>query len=47
MEVYDPPFYVATLFLPQLSSTPERPHPFIVVYLKAALAFGRSGKEKP
>jgi CTP synthase (UTP-ammonia lyase) len=45
MEVHDHPFYVATLFLPQLSSTPERPHPLIVAYLKAALAFRTSGKE--
>jgi CTP synthase (UTP-ammonia lyase) len=36
------PFYVATLFLPQISSRPDRPHPLIVAYLKAALAFHNS-----
>jgi CTP synthase (UTP-ammonia lyase) len=30
------PFFVATLFLPQLTSSPETPHPLIVAYLKAA-----------
>ena len=29
-------FFLATLFLPQLSSTPEEPHPLITAYLKAA-----------
>jgi CTP synthase (UTP-ammonia lyase) len=32
------PFYVATLFLPQLSSSPGGPHPLILAYLKAAMA---------
>jgi CTP synthase (UTP-ammonia lyase) len=32
-------FYVATLYLPQISSSPDMPHPLIVSYLKAALAF--------
>ncbi len=36
-------FYIATLFLPQISSRPESPHPLIVAYLRAALAF-RSSK---
>jgi CTP synthase (UTP-ammonia lyase) len=39
VELVDQPFYVATLFVPQLSSRPENPHPLIVSYLKAALAF--------
>ncbi|MEW6266353.1 MAG: hypothetical protein AB1641_25040 [Thermodesulfobacteriota bacterium] len=42
VELADHPFYVATLFLPQVSSTPDRPHPLIVAYLKAALAFQAS-----
>ena len=42
VELSDRPFYVATLFLPQISSTPERPHPLIVAYLRAALAFHAS-----
>jgi CTP synthase (UTP-ammonia lyase) len=29
-------FFLATLFLPQLSSSPARPHPLIVAYLQAA-----------
>jgi CTP synthase (UTP-ammonia lyase) len=45
VEVFDHPFYVATLFLPQISSAPERPHPLIVAYLRAALAFRTSGKK--
>jgi len=32
-------FFIATLFLPQLSSGPGRPHPLIVAYLQAARAF--------
>jgi CTP synthase (UTP-ammonia lyase) len=30
-------FFIATLFLPQLSSSIETPHPLIIAYLKAAL----------
>jgi CTP synthase (UTP-ammonia lyase) len=47
IELSEHPFYVGTLYLPQLSSTHESPHPLIVAYLRAALAFGRSGKKKP
>lgn len=41
-------FFLATLFLPQMSSTPTRPHPLIVAYLQAAQNFqacqqGRQG----
>ena len=32
-------FFLATLFLPQLSSTPTMPHPLIVAYLQAAQNF--------
>jgi CTP synthase (UTP-ammonia lyase) len=32
-------FFVATLFQPQLSSTPEHPHPLIVAYLKSVEKF--------
>ncbi|PSP18308.1 MAG: hypothetical protein BRC58_04030 [Cyanobacteria bacterium QS_8_64_29] len=35
-------FYVATLFVPQLTSSKETPHPLIEAYLKAALAFKES-----
>jgi CTP synthase (UTP-ammonia lyase) len=33
------PFYVATLFLPQVASGPDRPHPLVLSFLKAAAAF--------
>ncbi len=39
VELDNHPFFVATLFLPQLSSTPAAPHPLIVAYLRAAAAF--------
>jgi CTP synthase (UTP-ammonia lyase) len=32
-------FFIATLFLPQLSSSSDKPHPLIVAYLKAAAVF--------
>jgi CTP synthase (UTP-ammonia lyase) len=31
------PFFIATLFVPQVVSRPAKPHPLIVAYLKAAL----------
>lgn len=37
-ELPDHPFYLGTLFQPQLSSAPDRPHPLIVAFLKAAIA---------
>jgi CTP synthase (UTP-ammonia lyase) len=43
VEVGDHPFYVATLFLPQIFSKPGSPHPLIVAYVSAALAFRTSG----
>lgn len=43
VEVFDHPFYVATLFLPQILSKPGRPHPLVVAYVRAALAFRVSG----
>ena len=39
-------FFIATLFLPQLSSSLERPHCLIVAYLKAAMAFQRRSEVK-
>ena len=39
VELSDHPFYIATLFVPQMSSRSERPHPLIIAYLRAALAF--------
>lgn len=46
VEISDHPFYVATLFLPQISSRPKRPHPLIVAYLRAALASKTSRKKQ-
>ena len=36
LELPDRRFYLATLFVPQLSSAPESPHPLIVAFLRAA-----------
>jgi CTP synthase (UTP-ammonia lyase) len=33
-------FFLAMLYQPQLSSTPERPHPVIIAFLEAAAGFG-------
>ena len=34
-------FFIATLFQPQLSSTPEKPHPLILAFLQAANDWGK------
>lgn len=39
VEVADHPFFVGTLFVPQLTSTAEQPHPLIAAYIAAAVAF--------
>jgi CTP synthase (UTP-ammonia lyase) len=39
VELPDHRFFMATLFLPQLSSTPETPHPLFMAFLHAAMAF--------
>ena len=39
VELSDHRYFMATLFLPQSSSSPEKPHPLIVEYLNAAKAF--------
>jgi CTP synthase (UTP-ammonia lyase) len=36
VELANHPFFVATLFLPQVASKPENPHPLILAYLQAA-----------
>lgn len=38
-------FFTATLFQPQLSSTPDKPHTLILAYLSAARDFHRSRRE--
>jgi len=35
VELKSQPFFVATLFLPQLRSSTEKPHPLILAYLQA------------
>jgi CTP synthase (UTP-ammonia lyase) len=39
VELAGHPFFVATLFVPQLSSSVEQPHQLITHFLKAALTF--------
>lgn len=46
VELSDHPFYVATLFLPQMSSRPGRPHPLIVAYLRVALSIRTPARNK-
>jgi CTP synthase (UTP-ammonia lyase) len=41
-ELVDHRFYLATLFLPQLASTPTAPHPVIVAFVRAVTAFAAS-----
>jgi CTP synthase (UTP-ammonia lyase) len=42
VELMNHRFFVATLFLPQLTSSPETPHPLITAYVKAAVTFHNS-----
>lgn len=37
VELPDHPFFVATLFVPQLRSRPERPHPLVTAFVRACL----------
>ncbi len=37
VELAGHPFFVATLYLPQLTSRPEAPHPLVLAYLRAAI----------
>jgi CTP synthase (UTP-ammonia lyase) len=46
VEASNHPFFMATLFQPQLSSEPGQPNPLIVEFLKAASAFQASGGER-
>jgi CTP synthase (UTP-ammonia lyase) len=39
------PFFVATLFLPQVRSTAAQPHPLILAYLRAAVSAQRSARD--
>jgi CTP synthase (UTP-ammonia lyase) len=40
-------FYLATAFLPQLSSQPGRPHPVVAAYLSEAVGSPRRGHAPP
>ena len=37
IELPGKPFFIGTGFVPQRSSTPEKPHPLIVAFLKSAV----------
>ena len=41
VEIPEHPFFVATLFVPQTGSSPERPHPLVTAFLGAAASVGR------
>lgn len=47
LELPDRRFYLATLFVPQLSSSPSSPHPLITAYLQAALDTSAASKPEP
>lgn len=36
VEIAEHPFFLATLFIPQVRSTPERPHPLVAGFAQAA-----------
>jgi CTP synthase (UTP-ammonia lyase) len=36
VELPDHPFFVSTLFLPQINSQPQNPHPLIAAFLRSA-----------
>jgi CTP synthase (UTP-ammonia lyase) len=44
VEIADHPFFIATLFLPQKHSTPERPHPLLIGFA-AAVATQAQGRD--
>ncbi len=45
VELSEHPFYVATLYLPQVRSAPGAPHPLVAAFVRAALSFGSSGRK--
>lgn len=42
VELPDHDFYLATLFLPQMRSNPDRPHPLFLAYVDAVAAAART-----
>jgi CTP synthase (UTP-ammonia lyase) len=47
VELAGHPFFVATLFQPQLSSSPDKPHPLVTAFVSAAAEFARQRHELP
>ncbi len=47
LEIPDHPFFVGTLFVPQVSSSVATPHPLIVAYVRSALAFKQVRESSP
>lgn len=43
IELADHPFFVATLFLPQKRSAPQRPHPLLAGFAEAVTAYQPGG----
>lgn len=43
VELGEHPFYVATLYQPQLTSTPQAPHPLVTEFLRAVRRSARTG----
>lgn len=41
VELASLPFFIATLYMPQLRSTHEKPHPLMLAYLRAAADFAK------
>ena len=42
IELPEHPFFLGTLFLPQLRSLPGRPHPLVTAFVRAAIKRGRT-----
>ncbi len=47
VELAGHPFFVATLFQPQLSSSPDKPHPLGTAFVSAVSEFARQRHELP
>jgi CTP synthase (UTP-ammonia lyase) len=46
LELPERRYFLATLFVPQLTSAPDRPHPLITAYLEVALRFQAERQER-
>lgn len=47
VELSEHPFFVGTLFVPQVSSAAGRPHPLVVAFVAAAWRYGQAGPPAP